>query len=104
METAGHFVSALVELATGVQFGQDHLGRRDPLSGMNVDGNTATVVFHRDRSVDVDGDADAVTISAQCLIDRVVDDFENEGMQSPLAGVADVHARTLSDSIQTFQN
>ncbi len=36
MQTAGHLVGILVELATGMELRHDHFGSGDALAGMNV--------------------------------------------------------------------
>ena len=46
VQTAGDLVGILVELTAGVQLGHDDLGGRDPLFGVDVGGNTTSVVTH----------------------------------------------------------
>ena len=71
---------------------------------MDIDRNAAAVVDHGDAVVDVNRDFDLVAVSGQRFVDGVVDNFENQMMQTPFAGVADVHAGPLSDRLQAFQN
>ncbi len=78
METAGHLVRIVVELAAGVQYGQSHLGRRLPFGGVHVGGDAATVVGHGYRTVQVNGHPDVVAVAGKGFIDGIVDDFVNQ--------------------------
>ena len=88
-----------------MQHGHDDLCRRAPLFGVNVDRNAATVVTHCDGLVGVDDHLHAVTMTRQCLVDCVVDDFKNHVMQAgPVIGVTDVHARALTHRVKSLQD
>ena len=41
---------------------------------------------------------------AMRLVDRVVDDFEDQMVQAALGGVADVHAGTLAHRLETLED
>jgi hypothetical protein len=49
-------------------------------------------------------DLDSVCAIGHCLVDRVVDDLEDEVMEAPRAGRADVHARSQADRLEALQN
>ena len=66
--------------------------------------NAAAVIDHGDRVVDVDDGIDARRIAGQRLVDRVVDHFVDQVVQSHLAGRADVHRRTKANRLQTFEH
>ncbi len=67
--------------------------------------DAAAVVRNRDRIVWVDGDDDVVAMPGQGLIDRVVDDLEDQMVQTgTVRGIADVHARALAHRLQALQN
>src|SRR6185436_10643771 len=78
VETTGNAIGALVELATGVEFRQHDLGSGDLFGGVNVDRNAAAVVVDRHAALDVDRHVDAIAVPTQGLVDRVVDDLENQ--------------------------
>ena len=69
-----------------------------------IDGNAAAVVDDGDAVIDMYGDFDGVTVAGERFIDGIVDDFIHQVMQTPLAGIADVHAGALSDRFQALQN
>src|SRR6266498_2549106 len=102
VQTAGDFVRGFVELAAGVELGEHDFGGGNVFSGMDVDGDAATIVDHRDAVIDVNGDFDRIAMSHERFIDGVINDFKNEMVQTPLTGIADVHARSFSDRLQAF--
>jgi hypothetical protein len=51
----------------------------------------------------VNGHDDAIAMTGQCLVNRVIHNLENHVMKAAaIVRVADVHARTFSDGVQTF--
>jgi hypothetical protein len=103
VQAAGHLVAVLVELAAGVQLGQDHL-ERGLAALVHVDGDAAAVVLDRDRAVLVDAHIDAVGLAGERLVDGVVDHLPDEVVQPLHAGVADVHRRALAHGIEAFED
>jgi hypothetical protein len=49
-------------------------------------------------------DVDRGRVAGHRLVDRVVDDLVDQVVQAPLAGGSDVHAGTLADRVETFEN
>src|SRR5207253_1107197 len=84
MQAAGIFVSALSKFSAGVQICQHQLNRRHFPFGMNIDGNAAAIVSHRDRSIDMNGQFDLRTKSREMFVDGVIDDFVDQVMQPTL--------------------
>ena len=82
VQTTRNPVGALVELAAGVQLREHDLGGRDLLGRVEVDGDAAPVVLDGDAVLDVDRDVDAVAMATERLVDRVVDDLEDEVVQA----------------------
>ena len=74
------------------------------LGGVLVDGDASAVVDDFDAAVCLDGDLNVVRVAGQGLVDGVVDDLVDEVMQAAFAGRADVHARTLTDGFQAFED
>src|SRR5207253_11350066 len=69
-----------------------------------LDREPAPVVVGRDARVDLDGDRDARAVANERLVDRVVDDLEDEMMKTALARVSDVHARALAHGLQPLED
>ena len=100
MQTPGNLVGVLVKLAAGMQHGHDHLNGRAPFFRDEVGGNAATIIRNGDRSVSVDGYADAVAVTGEGLVDGVVDGLEDHVVQAgTIIGITDVHARALAHRI-----
>ena len=105
VEAARDLVAAAVaELAAGVERRQHHLGRRPVLLLVEVHRDAAAVVRDRDGVVGVDDDLDVVGLARERLVDRVVHDLVDEVVKAALARRADVHARTLADRLEAFED
>jgi hypothetical protein len=109
VQAARDLVAVLVELAAGVQLGQGDLRRRTLglvlVVHLDAGRDAAAVVDDGDGVVGVDGDDDVVAVAGQRLVDRVVDDLEDQVMQTgAIGGVADVHAGALAHRFQPFED
>ena len=107
VQAAGDFVVGGVELAAGVQLGEDDLRGRHALAvGQihHVDGNAAAIVDDGDGVVDVDDDIDFLGVAGESFVDGVVDDLVDEVMQTDLARRADVHGGTEADGLKAFKD
>ena len=102
MQAAGIFISALSKFSAGVQICQHQLDRRHFPFGMNIDGNAAAIVSHRDRSIDMNGHFDLRAKSRKMFVDGVIDDFVNQMMHPTLIRIADEHARPFPDCLEAF--
>jgi hypothetical protein len=71
---------------------------------MDIDRNTPTVVRDTHTPITVEDHLNLCTATHQSLIDTVVHHLKNQVVQPSYAGVTDVHAGTLPDCLQTFQN
>ncbi len=100
VKAARNFVSALAELAAGVQDRHHDFDRRHLLFGVDVDGNAASVVFDRTAAVFEERHFDVLGVARQRFVDGVVDRFVDELVQAALGGVADVHARTFANRFE----
>ena len=52
------------------------------------------------RAIDVDRDGDGRGVAGHRFVDRVVDDFVHEMMQTADGRITDVHARAFADVLQ----
>ena len=93
MQSSRNFVGVAVELAARVQRGHHDLrgGNFFAVDVHVVDGNAASVVDYSDGVVEVDGDFNFVGMAGERFVNRVVDDFINEVMQTQFARRTDVH-------------
>ncbi|GAA2891288.1 hypothetical protein GCM10010517_55610 [Streptosporangium fragile] len=71
---------------------------------MLADRDAPAVVDDPHTVVGEQGDLDAVGMTGQGLVDRVVHDLVDEVMKTTLSGGADVHARALTDRLKSFEN
>ena len=104
VQTAGDLVGVVVELAPGVDLGQDHLQRALAAVGVNVDRDAPSVVDDRDRAVGVQRHVDVPAVAGHRLVDRVVDDLVDQVMQPARRRVADVHARAQPDRLDPLEH
>ncbi len=104
MQTARDLVGIAVELATGMQYGHNDLGRRLFLRRMHIDRNTTTVVFHRDRTINMNSYRDFVTVSGQTFINGVIHHFIDQMVQTLGTGRTNIHGRPLTNCGQSFKN
>src|SRR4051794_9180794 len=105
VKTAGRLVVARVELAPGVQRGEDHLDGALLTLRVLVHRNPTPIVRDRDRgAVLVERDADVRRVAVHRLVDRVVENFPDEVMQPRGPDAADVHAGALANGLEAFQD
>ena len=104
MQSTGGRVRAAAELAAGVQLGVDDLDAGQTGARLDVDRDATTVVPDLDRAVGVQEDLDPVTVAAEGLVDRVVDDLPHAVHEAALVGRADVHARPLADGLEPLED
>ncbi len=72
---------------------------------MKPGGDTASIVFHRHRTVGVERHKNLVCVACQSFVDGVVHHLVNHMMQArAIVGVADVHARAFAHGIETFKH
>ena len=103
VQTAGDLVSAAAELAAGVQDGKDNGDRRDAQLWLDADRDASTVILDTDDIARQQVDQNLGTVSCQDLVNGVVHNLIDQVVQALRTGGADVHTRTLADSIKTLQ-
>ena len=106
VQTAGDLVVGSIELAAGVQLGEDNLDRGHLLAVGDhvVHRDAAAVVDDGDGVVHVDGDVDASGVPTQRLVHRIIHDLVDQVVQAHLAGRADVHRRPQANRRQALQH
>ncbi len=96
--------AAVPELAAGVKDGQHDLGRGTTLLRHRLDRDAAAVVLDRAAVVRVEDDADAVAVTGEGLVNRVVDDLVDQVVEAAGTGGADVHAGTFAHRLQSLED
>ena len=104
VQTTGHLVGVLVELATGVQLGQRHFDSGLLLGRVHVDRNAAAVIAHGHATISTQGDPAVARMTGQRLVHRVVDHFPDEVVQTAHIGVADVHRGAHAYGLKAFED
>ena len=104
VQPAGHLVCLLVELAAGVQGGENHLGGRALLGGVLVHRNAPAIVAHRDGAIVVDCDLDFAAETGQRLVNGVIHHLIDKVVESIGPGGADVHGRPLAHRVEALEN
>ena len=104
VQAARDLIGRIIELTAGVQNRHDDLERRDLFNRVLVDGDTAPVVDDRDGVVGVDRHLDLGAETGHGLVDGVVNDLPHQVMQTAGARRADIHARALTNGLETFEN
>jgi hypothetical protein len=105
VKAAGCFVVVVIEFTAGVQHRKNHFERAFLTRRMLVDWYSAPIVLNGDRGpIFVEGDPDIRRMTVHCLVNRVVEDFPHQMMQTRAANATDVHARAAADGVEPFQN
>ncbi len=104
VKAARDFVTVRIEFAAGMQFGHYDLSRGDAFFLMNTYRNTAAVIGHRNRVVDVDDDVDLVGVPGESLVHGIVNNLVHQVMQPAFSGGANIHGRPETHCLQAFQN
>ena len=104
VQTAGNFISAAAELTAGMENGIHDSCRRDALFRVNAYRNTASVIGYANDIFRQNIYSNFGTESCQRLVNGVVYDLVDQVVQSFGTSRSNVHARTLSNRLQTFQH
>src|SRR5438128_2523602 len=95
----------MLELAAGMERGEDHLQRARLASLMLVDRDATAVVLDRNRGcIRMQRDPDIRGVAVHRLVDGVVEDFPDKMVQASRPDAADIHSRAFSDGLETFEN
>ena len=103
VQSAGYLVPASAELSAGMKLGQTYLYRRYSLGLVYPRGNTAPVVFYRQRPVCIYRHLDLVTVTRQSLVYGIVHYLDRKMMKPPLVSRPDIHSRPLPHRLQPLQ-
>src|SRR5690606_10052590 len=105
VQPAGRLVVLPLELAAGVQRGEDHLERAGLGLRVLVDGDPAAVVLDRDRRPTlVQHHRNVRRVAVHALVAGVVEHFPDEMVEAGRPDASDVHAGPTTDRLQAFEN
>jgi len=93
----------LPELTAGVQVGEHQLHSGYAELGVNVHRDTTAVVDNGDGATLVNLNNNLGAIACQVLVDGVIKHLKNAVVQAAFIRIAYVHARALTDGLQTLQ-
>jgi hypothetical protein len=77
VETAGDLVSALTEFTAGVEVSHDEFEGRDLIFWVDIDGDTAAIVFGGTGAIEMERDGNIFAMTGEGFIDGIIDDFED---------------------------
>ena len=104
VQTAGDLVTAAAELAAGMQNGKDDRHRRKTCLAVDADRNTSAVIGDADDVAGLNHHVNLGAVTGKRLVDGVIDNLINQMVQTARSCGTDIHARTLSDSLQAFEH
>ncbi len=104
VKTSRGSIRSATELAARVQLGHHELDAGEPGLGVDIDRDAPAVVGHHHRAVGGQDDLDFGAVSGQRLVHGVVDDLPQAVHQPAAIGGADVHARTLANSVEALED
>ena len=97
-------VILMIELAAGMQPGEDHFNTGNAQFRMNVYRHTAPIIFDRSAAILMKLHTNAPGKAVCHLVDRIIHDLPEQVMQAACTGRTDVHTRTHPDSIKSFEH
>ena len=82
VKSAGHFITVLTELTAGVKNGQNHLKGGSSLFLVHPGRNTTAIILNCNGIILVDNNIYDITISGKRFVNRVIDYFIYQMMQT----------------------
>src|SRR5664280_383443 len=104
MQTTRYLVRTFIEFTTGMQHGQYYLEGRLSFFFHEPGRDTTTIVHNADRVVRMNRNVDSCTETTHRLIDRVVDHFIGQMVQTFHPDVANVHGGTQTNCLKAFKH
>jgi len=104
MQTAGNFISILIELTSCMEDGHDHFQGALFLLGVDTGGDPPAVVIYAYGVIFENSDDNIFAIPCEGFIDRVIHDFVDQVVETFYTDVPDVHGGALANSFQSLQD
>ena len=102
MKTSGSCVGPSPKLSTRVKLGKDQFHAGEARFWLDINRNTAPSVVHLNAAIRLNHDRDVGAVTGHRFVDRVIDEFPEAVHEASGIGRTDVHAGTLSDSLEAF--
>jgi hypothetical protein len=103
METARNLVSAFTEFTAGMEVCHDEFEGRDLVFWVDVDGDTAAIIFDGTGAIEVKGDGNVFAMTSEGFINGIIDNFENAVMETSFEGITDVHIGAFAHPFKTLK-
>ena len=97
MQTAGHRIAASTKLATSVQNGHHYFDGGFALGRVDIHGDATPVVNDTYTALGRECDLDVVAVASKSFINRVVDHFVHQMVQTAGTRGPNVHTRAFTD-------
>ncbi len=106
METSWNLVSWIIstEFSSGMEDSHNRFEGRNSCFWMNIDWDSSTIILYLTTSIVRETKRDVGTVTSECFIDRIIDDFLYEVITATCISRTDVHAGTLADGLETFED
>lgn len=100
MQTRGGLIGFVGEFAAGMEAGINDLNGGKAGLLVDIDGDAAAIVFDGAGTIFMEGDRDPRAIAVGGFVDAVIDDFPDKMVKTATVGGADIHTRTLANTLQ----
>ena len=104
MQASRNFICFAIELSASVQNSEHHFRGGTLFGGVHIDRNAAAIVDYSYGIIGVNSDVNFIGVATHRFVNRVVDDFPNQVMQTHFAGGTDVHCWAEAHSFQAAEN
>ena len=104
MQTTADLVRAFIELTAGMKHGHNDLKSRLMKFLMLINRNATTVIFNGNGAVFIERNLNICAVTCHGFVDRVIHCLVDKMMKSLLTDVANVHGRTLTNSLKPFKD
>ena len=103
MQTTGNFISATAEFSAGMQDRKHDFYRRNTCFVVDSDRNASSIVNDCYGIIFIYRYLDGITIPRKSFINCIIYNLINQMMKTSGRCTADIHTRSLSYSLKTFQ-
>ena len=104
MQPSRHCISTIAEFSTGVQDRHNHFDGGFVFGRMFVDRDAAPIVTHPQSAVSQNRHFDVVANAGESFVDRIIDDLVDTMVKPSFTRRTDVHARTLTNRLESFED
>ena len=104
MQTSRNLVGILVKFTPRMQYGHDHFKCAALFFVVHSCWNTPSIVLYGNGVVFVNIYDDVVAMACQGFINRVVNYLIYKVVKTFYANITNIHGRSFSDRLQTFQH